>query len=136
MKKRTIIGTSIAVVVFSVALGIASLPDEVLIESSSVGNPQIPIEQTQKITTQANNDNSPNTVLEKNAEVTKAELNSLKNDIKNLKNELKELKTSSEESNTEQISQQDNKSSENVDNESQGQVIRVSIKDGVGTSMR
>ena len=52
MKKRGKIGIGVTVLVFSVILGIASIPDEVLEESSTFEQTQVPVSKPQEASPQ------------------------------------------------------------------------------------
>lgn len=135
MKKRRVIGLCVTALILSVIIGIASLPDEVLIESTSVENSQTPPKDIQFVPTKEEFQESiPVSVVEKNSDNTNAEIDALKNEIKELKNELVELKLNS---GTPEVVPTITKV-ENVTNkeESQGKVITIKMKDGVGAKMR
>jgi hypothetical protein len=136
VKRRTIIGLSVTILALSVIIGIASLPDEVLIDSSSVdSSPDLPEEiivpskeEIQEIIPE---------VLDKSTDTTKAEIDALKKEITELKNELVQVKTDSEvPQDIPIITEEKNQTAEDSQDESQGKVITISINDGVGSKSR
>ena len=135
MKKRRVIGLCVTALILSVIIGIASLPDEVLIKSTSVENSQTPPKDIQFVPTKEEFQESiPVSVVEKNSEYTNAEIDALKNEIKELKNELVELKLNS---GTPEVVPTITKEENVTDKEeSQGKVITIKMKDGVGAKMR
>ena len=138
MKRRAIIGLSVTVLALSVIIGIASLPDEVLIDSSSIDNsPTLP-EEILVPTKEEIQDSMPDIADKENTDVTKAELDVLKKEIIELKNELVQIKTNSgvpqDISTISEVG--DAVSEENSHEEPQGRLITISIKDGVGAKMR
>lgn len=147
MKKGPVIGLSITVLVLSVIIGIVSLPDEVLIDPSSIENSQTLPEDIPLVPTlEESQDFIANSDAQKNIDDAKAEIDALKNEIKELKNELADLKINSQvpEENLPVTAVEDvgpketstEKSPEDSQVESQGKVITINIKDGVGAKMR
>ena len=139
MKRRPIIGLSATVLVLSVIIGIASLPDEVLIESSSIDKSPTQPEDIQFAPTKEELQESiPYTEDTKNIDNTKAELDALKKEIKELKNEIVEIKINSEiPDDIPLITEvEDVPTEERSHEDSQGKVITISLKDGVGARMR
>jgi len=139
MKKRPVIGLSITVLVLSVIIGIASLPDEVLIDPSSIENSQTLPEDIPLVPTlEESQDFISNSDAQKNMDDTKAEFDALKKEMRELQNELVELKVNSlvpEEILT--ITEvEDVAPKVDSQEESQGRVIKINIKDGVGAKMR
>jgi len=138
LKKRGIIGIGITFLVLSVIIGIASLPDEVLIESTTVENSQTMSDaQAVPINEEINNFIIKSEV-DKNLENAKAELDALKKELRELKKDLVELKTASnilEETPT-SLESQEEVSEEQSMEETEGKVIRINIKDGVGAEER
>ncbi len=122
----------------SVIIGIASLPDEVLIESTTVENSQtMSDDQAVPINEEINNFIIKSEV-DKNLENAKAELDALKKELRELKKDLVELKTASnilEETPT-SLESQEEVSEEQSMEETEGKVIRINIKDGVGAEER
>src|SRR3990172_10495844 len=97
MKKRPVIGISITVLVLSVIIGIASLPDEVLIDPSSIENLQTLPEDIPLVPTlEEAQDLISNYDAQKKIDDTNAELDALKKEMSALKNELVELKINSQ----------------------------------------
>jgi len=139
MKKRPFIGLSITVLVLSVIIGIASLPDEVLIDSSSLENSQILPEDIPLVpTVEESQDFISNSDAQKNIDNTKAELDALKKEMTVLKNELVDLKINSQvpEENLPIASVEDVAPKVDSQEKSQGQVFTINIKDGVGAKQR
>ena len=138
MKKRPAIGVSIAVLVLSVIIGIASLPDEVLIDPSSVENIQttkeeIPIvpalEESHALISNSNE--------QLKLDDTKTELDALKKEMSDLKNDLVDLKINSQIPVETLIIPEVKDVTPDVDSEkSQGKVIKINIKDGVGAKQK
>lgn len=134
MKKRPVIGLTVAVVVLSVIMGIATLPDEVLLEPSAENSqtiqediPFVPkIEEVSNLVSES--------ITEKKLEKTKAELDALKNEFEQLKKEINEPKPASEI--PEEVTQVSETPDEEFDNPSEGKVISINLKDGVGGSER
>ena len=146
MKKRPVIGLSVTVLVFSVIIGIASLPDEVLIDPSSIENSQTLPEDIPIVPTlEEAQDFISNSDAQKKIDDTNAELDALKKEMSALKNELVELKINSQVpdeilTTTEAedvVSKVDSEESQaNSQEKSEGKVIKVSMKDGVGVEQR
>jgi len=135
VKKRRIIGIGVPFLVLSIIVGIASLPDEVLLEPSTNENSQIYSENIQSVPTMEQvSDLVQETESEKKIEKTNAELNALKKELDKLKKEITQLKAGS------QIPEEISETSETVDEELEdqpdGNVIRVIISDGVGAAQR
>ena len=138
MKKRPAIGVSIAVLVLSVIIGIASLPDEVLIDPSSVENIQttkeeIPIvpalEESHALISNSNE--------QLKLDDTKTELDALKKEMSDLKNDLVDLKINSQIPVETLIIPEVKDVTPDVDSEKpQGKVIKISMKDGIGIKQR
>ncbi len=130
MKRRSIFGLSIIVLVLATIFGIAALPDEVLIEPSSQ-NFQPESEEFQFVPLNEESETIENSelVLTK-SEKTTSELEELRNDLQELKKELTELKI---DSNLNDKILPDVEPEEVFsDEESEGKMIRISLKDGVG----
>ena len=130
MKKRGIIGIGITFLVLSVIIGIASLPDEVLIESTTVENSQTMSDaQAVPINEEINNFLIKSEV-DKNLENAKAELDALKKELTELKNELSNLKIDPRvlEEETTVVDAED----DSPENQTEGRVISVNLRDGVG----
>jgi len=147
MKKRPVIGLSITVLVLSVIIGIASLPDEVLIDPSSIENTQTLPEDIPLVPTlEEAQDFISNSDAQKNLDDTKAELDALKKEMSELKNELVDLKINSQIPDEiltttgvkDVVSKVDSQGESQMDSqeESQGKVITINIKDGVGAKQR
>ena len=84
MKKLPAIGISITVLALSVIIGIASLPDEVLSNPSSVENPQtIPEDIPIVPTLEETQDFISSSDAQKKIDDANAELNSLKKKLEN-----------------------------------------------------
>jgi len=130
LKKRGIIGIGITFLVISVIIGIASLPDEVLIESTTVENSQTMSDaQAVPINEEINNFLIKSEV-DKNLENAKAELDALKKELTELKNELSNLKIDPRvlEEETTVVDAED----DSPENQTEGRVISVNLRDGVG----
>ena len=138
MKKRPAIGVSIAVLVLSVIIGIASLPDEVLSNPSSVENPQtIPEDIPIVPTLEETQDFISSSDAQKKIDDANAELNSLKKEIRELKNELVDLKINPQvPEETLTITEVEAVTPKVNSEESQGKVIKINIKDGVGAKQK
>jgi len=139
MKKRPVIGLSITVLVLSVIIGIASLPDEVLIDPSSIENSQTLPEDIPLVPTlEESQDFISNSDAQKNLDDTKAELDALKKEMIELQNELVALKINSQELEKNLTITEVEDVTPKVDSqeESQGKVIKVNIQDGVGAKQR
>ena len=138
MKKGPVIGLTVTVLVLSVIIGIASLPDEVLIDSSAIENTQTTKEEIPIVPTlEESHALISNSNEQLNFDDTKAELDALKKEMSDLKNDLVELKTDSQvpdETPTTEVKD----ASPKVDShkESKGKVITVNIHDGVGAKQR
>src|SRR3989304_9460340 len=134
MKRRPVIGLSITVLVLSVIIGIASLPDEVLIDPSSIENTQTLPEDIPLVPTlEEAQDFISNSDAQKSMDDSKAELDALKKEMSALKNELVELKINS------QVPEEILPTTEAEDvvpidsqEEPEGRVIKIKMKDGVG----
>jgi hypothetical protein len=137
VKRRTIIGLSVTILALSVIFGIASLPDEVFIESSSVDNsPTLP-EEIVVPSKEEIQEIIPEVLDDKSTDTTKAQIDALKKEITELKNELVQIKTDSEgPQNIPIIAEEKNQTDENSQDISQGKVITISISDGVGAKER
>ena len=137
MKRRPVIGLSITVLVLSVIIGIASLPDEVLIDPSSIENSQTLPEDIPIVPTLEEPQDFTNSDAQKNLDDTKAELDALTKEMSALKNELVELKINSqvpEENLT--ITEVEDVAPKVDSEESQGKVFKINLNDGVGAKMR
>ena len=137
MKRRPVIGLSITVLVLSVIIGIASLPDEVLIDPSSIENSQTLPEDIPIVPTLEESQDFTNSDAQKNLDDTKAELDALTKEMSALKNELVELKINSqviEENLT--ITEVEDVAPKVDSEESQGRVIKITMKDGAGAKER
>ena len=146
MKKRPVIGLGITVLVLSVIIGIASLPDEVLIDPSSIDNTQTLPEDIPIVPTlEEYQDFVSNSDAQKKIDDTKAELDALKKEMSALKNELVELKINSQVPDgiqtiakvgdtTPKVGSEE--SQVDSQEESKGKVIKISMKDGVGVEQR
>ena len=130
MKKRGIIVIGITFLVLSVIIGIASLPDEVLIESTTVENSQTMSDAQDIPPNEEINDFIIKSDVDKNLENTKAELDALKKELRELKNELSNLKIDRGvlEEETTVVDAED----DSPENQTEGKVITVNLKDGVG----
>ena len=138
MKKRPVIGLTITVLILSVIIGIASLPDEVLIDPSSIESTQTMPEDIPIVPTlEEAQDFVANSDAQKKIDNTNAELDALKKEMSVLKNELVDLKINSEVSEENLTITEVEDVTPAVDSEeSQGKVIKVSINDGVGAKQR
>jgi hypothetical protein len=146
MKKRPVIGISITVLVLSVIIGIASLPDEVLIDPSSIENSQTLPEDIPIVPTlEEAQDFISNSDAQKKIDDANVELDALKKEMSALKNELVELKINSQEleenltiTEVKDVAPEVDvaESQENPQEESQGKVIKISLNDGVGMKQR
>jgi len=130
LKKRGIIGIGITFLVLSVIIGIASLPDEVLLESTIVENSQTMSDDQDIPPNEAINDFIIKSDVDKNLENTKAELEAFKKELMELKNELSNLKIDRGvlEEETTVVDAED----DSPGNQTEGRVITVNLKDGVG----
>ncbi|MEX1150511.1 MAG: hypothetical protein WEB28_00335, partial [Nitrosopumilaceae archaeon] len=133
-----VIGLSITVLVLSVIIGIASLPDEVLIDPSSIENSQTLPEDIPIVPTlEESQEFIANAVAQKNIDDTNAELDALKKEMSILKNELVDLKINSQVADENLTTTKVEDVTPEVDSEkSQGKVITINIKDGVGAKQR
>lgn len=137
MKRRPIIGISVAILVLSIIIGIASLPDEVLIKTSTIDNSDTLPEEIILPTKEESQMSIPDLADNKNIDAAKAEIDALKKEITELKNEIVQIKTDSEVSQDIPIlTEEKNKTVENSQDTSQGKVITISISDGVGSKSR
>ena len=138
MKKRPVIGLTITVLALSVIIGIASLPDEVLIDPSSIDNTQTLPEDIPIVPTlEEAQDFVANSDAQKKIDDTNAELDALKKEMRELKNELVELKINSQVPDEILPTPEAEDVAPEVDSEeSQGKVIKINIKDGVGAKQR
>jgi hypothetical protein len=137
VKRRSIIGLSVTILALSVIIGIASLPDEVLIESSSVDNSPTTPEEIDALSKEEIQEIIPEVLDNKSTDTTKAQIDALKKEITELKNELVQIKTDSEgPQNIPIIAEEKNQTDENSQDISQGKVITISISDGVGAKER
>jgi hypothetical protein len=131
MKRRPIIGLFISGIVLSILFGIASLPDEVLIQSSSVENSKIDSEEIQNVPTlEEVSDSVTESMFEKKIEKTNAELSALKMELDQLKTELNQLKAASII--PEDISEISEVEDEKIVEQSEGRVFTVKLNSGVG----
>ena len=138
MKKGPVIGLTAAVLVLSVIIGIASLPDEVLIDSSAIENTQATKEEIPIVPTL---EESHALISNSNEQIkfddTKAELDALKKEMSDLKNDLVELKTDSKvPDETPAVKVEDVSHKVDSQEESEGKVIKVNMQDGVGAKQR
>jgi hypothetical protein len=139
MKKRPAIGLAVSVLILSVIIGIASLPDEVLNEPSTIEGTQTTPENTPLVPTLEESQKFvANAVVEKDMDAAKAEIDALKQDMKKLQNELVELKTDSQAPDTanEVTEVKDMPPKADSEENSEGKVITINIKDGVGSKSR
>jgi len=133
MKRRPIIGLSITALVLSILFGIASLPDEVLIDSSTIENSQTLPGDVQFVPTMEEiSDIVPESVPEKNSDNISTELNALKKELEQLKKELNQLKTGSEI--PEEISEISEIEDGELEDLPEGRIISINLNDGVGGS--
>jgi hypothetical protein len=137
MKKWPIIGISVTILALSVIIGIASLPDEVLIESATIDNSQTLPEEIPDPSKENSQESIP-VNEDKNADVSKIEIDVLKKEITDLKNELIQIKINSDVPKESPVitENKDISTNMNSEKESEGRVITVSIKDGVGVKQR
>jgi len=138
VKRRTIIGSSVAILALSIITGIASLPDEVLIESSSVNDSQTLPEEILVPTKEEIQEEPITEILDdKNIDAAKTELDALKKEITELKNEIVQIKTNEvEPQDMPKITEEKDQTVENSQDVSQGKVFTISISDGVGSKSR
>ncbi len=130
MKRRAIIGLSIMVLVLAIVFGIASLPDEVLLGPSSQ-NFQPKSEEFQFVPPNEESETIENSepVLTM-SEKTTFQLEELRNEVQELKKELTELKIDSNLNG--EILPNEDPQEVFSDEEGEGKMIRISLKDGVG----
>jgi len=130
LKKRGIISIGITFLVLSIIVGIASLPDEVLLESTIVENSQTMSDVQDVPPNEEINDFIIKSDVDKNLENTKAELKAFKKELMELKNELSNLKIDRGvlEEETTVVDAED----DSPENQTDGRVITVNLKDGVG----
>ena len=122
MKRRPIIGLSITAFVLSAIIGIASLPDEVLLESSTIENSQTLPEEIQSVPTMEEVSGFVSeSEVEKKVEKTNAELNALKRELDQLKKEINRIKVVSDV--PEEFSEISETTHEELENQSEGRVI-------------
>jgi hypothetical protein len=139
MKKRPVIGLTVSILVISVLIGIASLPDEVLIDSSEIESTTTSQADVPPVTTLAESQEFiANAVAEKNMDAAKAEINALKQEMLKLQNELVELKIDSQvqEEPSKDTGEKELPPKNDTQGESGGKVIKVNVKDGVGAKNR
>ena len=139
MKKRPAIGLVIGVLVLAVVFGIASLPDDVLVESSEIESAKPVADDNPSATALAESQKFiANAVTEKNLDAAKAEIDALKQEMQKLQNEIVELKTDSQDKDESQKDTVEKEMPPPKDSTSEtgGKVIKVKIDDGVGASMR
>jgi len=124
MRKGSVIGLVVAVLFISVIGGIAALPDEVLEESTSLAKSDT-VEMTVPVTPLvtvpiAPEVNTPQAVVSEPAtpEVTEPEPPVVS------------------EPATPEVNEPENSEPDTHDEESKGKVIRVEVRDGVGTSLK
>ena len=139
MKKRPVIGLSVTVLVFSVIIGIASLPDEVLIDPSSIESTQTLPEDIPIVPTlEEYQDFVSNSDAQKKIDDANAELDALKNELVELKIDSQvpdEILTTTEAEDV--VSKVDSEESQaDPQEKSEGKVIKISMKDGVGVEQR
>src|SRR3970040_188441 len=131
MKKRPVIGLTITVLVLSVIIGIASLPDEVLIDPSSIESSQTMPEDIPIVPTlEEAQDFISNSDAQKKIDDTNAELDALKKEMSALKNELVELKINSQvpDEILTTTEAEDVVSKVDSQGESKGKVIKINMK--------
>jgi cell shape-determining protein MreC len=132
LKKRGIIGIGIVFLVLSIIVGIASIPDEVLIESTTNKNSQI-LSDAQAV---PNNEDINNFIkkseVDKNLENTNTELKALKKEITELKNELSRLKVVPTVSAGETVTA--NVEDGSPENKTEGRVFTVKLHSGIGAT--
>jgi hypothetical protein len=120
-----------------VIIGIATLPDEVLIESSSGNNSPLKPDEIFVPTKEEIQGSILDTEDKKNTDATIEEINALKKEILELKNDLVQIKINSgvpEDIQT--ITEIEGIATDENSEESQGRLINISIKDGVGSNER
>ena len=124
MRKGSAIGLVVAVLFISVIGGIAAIPDEVLEESTSLAKSDT-VEMTVPVTPLvtvpiAPEVNTPQAVV---SEPATPEVNEPEPPVVS-------------EPATPEVNEPENSEPDNPDEESKGNVIRVEIRDGVGTTLR
>jgi len=135
VKRHPIIGLSITALVLSVIIGIASLPDEVLLESPTNENSQTLSEDIQSVPTMEQVSNlDSESKHEKNMDKTNAELNALKMELDKLKKELNQIKSVSEI--PEEVLEVSETEDEPLEDQLEGRIISVNLRDGVGALER
>jgi septal ring factor EnvC (AmiA/AmiB activator) len=133
MRRRPIIGLSLTVIVLLAIIGIASLPDEVLVESSTIENSQIPPDAIQSVPTiEEVSDFVSESISENEVKKTNAELSALKKELDQLKKELSQVKISSDI--PENMLESSETPNEELEDQSKSRVILINLKDGVGGS--
>jgi len=138
MKKRPVIGVTVTVLVLSVIIGIATLPDEVLIDSSAIQSSQTtPTDNPTNAALKESQDIISNAIAQQKMDDAKAEIDTLKKEMKKLQNDLVKLKTESQVPDqtlqtTEDKDMQPTDDSQNTE----GKVIKINIRDGVGAKQR
>jgi len=138
MKKRPVIGVTVTVLVLSVIIGIATLPDEVLIHSSAIQSSQTtPTDNPTNAALKESQDIISNAIAQQKMDDAKAEIDTLKKEMKKLQNDLVKLKTESQVPDqtlqtTEDKDMQPTDDSQNTE----GKVIKINIRDGVGAKQR
>ena len=135
MKKRPAIGVTVVILIFSVIVGIAAIPDEVLIESSELNNSKISTEEAKFVPNKIGSaEQLPIIQDETKNDNTKTELAALKNEIKELKKELVGFINDSQPAH--EMSKYDKNIEDAETTKSETNVIRINIKDGVGAKER
>jgi len=135
MKKRKAIGITITVIVLSVFFGINSIPDEVLSAEYQASKTSTNVQQeSTAVQTSQNFPILPPNLPKQNdiIESSNKKIVSLEKEIKTLKNELNLMKNENKITN----SNFDKPSIESNENEFVGNVIKVTISDGVGASLQ
>src|SRR3989304_8650254 len=128
MKKRTGVSIGIVVVIMSIIFGIASLPDEVLIESPSFDTSQNPSVEEKQITIPSESVSSKEeTEPKEEAPVEPVEQTELEEETPVEPVEQTEPKEETPVEPVEQIEPEE---------ETQGKVIEVKIRDGVGSKRK
>lgn len=138
MKKRPVIGVTVTVLVLSVIIGIATLPDEVLIDSSAIESSQtVPGDNPTNAALKESQDIISNAIAQQKMDDAKAEIDTLKKEMKKLQNDLVKLKTESPgpDQTLETTEAKDMQPTDDSQN-TEGKVIKISIRDGVGAKMR
>ena len=135
MKKRKAISITITVIVLSVFFGINSIPDEVLSAEYQASKASTNLQQeSTAVQTSQNFPILPPNLPKQNdiIESSNKKIVSLEKEIKTLKNELNLMKNENKITN----SNFDKPSIESNENEFVGNVIKVTISDGVGASLQ